>query len=160
MRKGRQPKNISLVVDNIITVVESQLDGEIKFAIKTETVKTMVKSIVPIRHKNPHFEYLMEVGLSQVIEQRLYQRGYRSICKGLFINLEKCNDPYEVFRLLKHEAKRADGVNGMYDQMLKKLKELCDGTSRIIFNEKNEPIGIAFAPTEEEFMAKLEAGAI
>ena len=84
-------ETISIITDACLDIIEARMNEQQKGVIRTKTLKKMIlgRKGVEIKDNNPISEYLKKIGLGQVIEQRLKARDYRSVRKGLFVNLEK-----------------------------------------------------------------------
>ena len=152
-------KNISFVVDFSIGSIESEMEASGKHVIKTETIKSRVLSRVEIGGINDDSDYLTDVGLAQIIQQRLYNRGYRSVRTGKFVNLDRCEDIDYLQQML-------DNANISTQEKIcvaKSIKQTRDDklTGQIEFTIDGSILSGLHVPlSEEEFIEKLEKDAI
>ena len=95
--------------------------------------------------------------MAQVIQSRLFSRGYRSIRTGLFINIDTCTN-IEYLRIILNNAEQTAEDKA---KVAARLKTLLDGQSGMKFDpETMDFLGWQEKPTEESFMMDLEADAI
>lgn len=149
---------ISIITDACLDVIEARMNEQQKGVIRTKTLRKMIlrRKGVEITDDNPISEYLKKTGLGQVMEQRLKARDYRSVRKGLFVNLEKCSNLHFLNALLENE------------ELLIKDKEAVKRRISKVIKKNTDPQGyfdspdmeVKFNITEEELIAELEANAI
>lgn len=152
-------KNISFVVDFSIGSIESEMESGGKHVIKTETIKNRVLSRVEIGGINDDSDYLTDVGLAQIIQQRLYYRGYRSVRTGKFVNLDRCEDIDYLQQMLEN----ADISAQEKICVAKRIKKIRDEklSGQIEFTIDGSILSGLHVPlSEEEFIEKLEKDAI
>lgn len=104
---------------------------------------------------NDETKRLADIGLGQVIQQRLYNAGYRSIRLSLFVNLDRCVDIEYLSELLRS----ADIAVEEKEKVRTRIRELrnsrLDGQLRF-----DEDLQVIVPINEDEFMEWLLADAI
>ena len=146
--------NIPELARSVVRNIESELDvREDKHGIKTETVKNRILTHFQIDCNDESSQYLAEVGLGQVIQKALQERGYRSVRRGCFINPEDCEN-IAYLQIICENADREASSKLDVSARMRILKERRDPQIDMMFDgadfdKFSDPI------TEEEFLEKL-----
>ena len=149
--KNRVTEIISIEIE----LIESEMEQFDKHVIRTATLKDRCMNHLDFDCGNDETEYCTTVGFSQVIQSQLYNHGYRSVRRGLFVNLERCESlPY-----LQAMEDNEDLDVKTKQIVLAKIKERKDGQSRMKFDGA-EFVGYIEMPNEEDFIEMLEADAV
>lgn len=151
--------NISKTIDAVLDGIEAELMTTGRHVIRTATIKTRAQGYHPsgYRTSDDDINYLADNGMAQVIQSRLFSRGYRSIRTGLFINIDTCTN-IEYLRIILNNAEQTAEEKA---KVAARLKILLDGQSGMKFDpETMDFLGWQEKPTEESFVADLEADAI
>ena len=149
-------EKITELVDLGIENIELQMHEEKKHLIDTRTLKEFVLCHVDIFDKDHDKNWLISIGLGQVIQSRLYYAGYRSVEIGYFVKLSTCTDIPYLSRLLKNQ----DVAINEKQLIRSRIKDQLDGQGRIVFDDNGEPTGTDFNMTQEEFMEKVVADSV
>lgn len=155
---GRTKTTTAEAVDFSIAVIEGELAKKNKHVINTDTLKEMILQHIEIEAGNDETKRLADIGLGQVIQQRLYNAGYRSIRLALFVNLEQCADIEYLGELLRS----ADIAVEEKEKVRTRIRELrnrhLDGQLR--FSPDGEDLQVIVPINENQFMERLLADAI
>lgn len=147
----------SEVVDGIIMILEERLTAEDKHLIKTDTILMMCGERIDLSDDSNDREELLEIGMRQVIQSRLYTHGYFSVQTGYFVNIAECENLWYLGLLIENKdntiRSKIDARN-----RIKELKEMA-GSIVMIPDENNEMLLHEYK-TKEEIIADLEADAI
>ena len=146
---------VSTIIDQIIDDIEIQLERDSKHVIKVDTIKDRASEFITIDCNNDDSQRCAEIGFDQVVHNRLYQYGYRSIRMGLFINLDSCDNVQRLRELLNS----ADSSLQDKQKIWMKIKKQLDGQIEMQF-DGSEHTGYIETMTEEEFIDDLLADAI
>ena len=146
---------VSTIIDQIIDDIEIQLERDSKHVIKVDTIKDRASEFITIDCNNDDSQRCAEIGFDQVVHNRLYQYGYRSIRMGLFINLDSCDNVQRLRELLNS----ADSSLQDKQKIWMKIKKQLDGQIEMQF-DGSEHTGYVETMTEEEFIDDLLADAI
>lgn len=145
-------RNESLVFDQEITYLEIEMDDARKHLISTETLRNRAIPHFDIATDSETADYFVDVGIGQVMQSRLHARGYRSVRRGYFVNLDRCDSLEYLTALLGNSELDIESR----EKVMKKIKEKRDGQTSIDF-----ATGTIHVPmTEEEFMREIEADAV
>lgn len=135
--------------------IEALHESTGRHLIRTETIKEAVRERIDIGGVNEESDYLIDVGIGQVVQSVLYSKGYRSVQTGYFVNLDKCENPFYLTNLLNNaevEEKAKIGIKQRIDAI---RHTYCDGQYRFDANgDLIQPL------TEEEFNEMLRRDAI
>lgn len=147
----------SEIVDTVILALEGRLVEEGKHLLKTDTILMMCANDIDLQDAVPERAELLEIGMRQVIQSRLYQHGYFSVDTGYFVNIAECDNLGYLNMILTSK----DGTIEKKVAARNKIKELksLDGQMQFI----PDPNGILTpieTKTREEVIADLEADAI
>lgn len=147
----------SEVVDTIILAYEEQLRETGKHLLKTDTIIDACAHNIDLSDETPEREELLDIGMRQVIQSRLYAHGYFSVETGYFVNIAECKN-LAYLNLIIHSKDSTIEKKIKARNQIKKLKEL-DG--RLVFvPDKNNVLTWVETKTKEELFADLEADAI
>lgn len=157
----RTPKTKSEIVDTVIIMLEDKMKRLDRHLIKTESIYQMVSRHIDLTDNSGEREELLEIGIKQVIQSRLYSRGYFSVEKGYFVNVEQCDNLAYLKMILNNKD---DVINNKVDarnQVKQRIKELMglDGQMTLIPDSDNILIPIE-TKTQEELLDDLEADAV
>ena len=131
-----------------------------KHAIRTDTIKQRCRIKFPMDDDdNDDLSYLASVGLAQVIQSQLYERGYRSVRVGIFVNFNTCNDPYYLAAMLDNAEITEKEKIWKRQDLIKEFKQKKDPQISFYFDDENNP-HIKVPMTEEAFIEKLERDAV
>lgn len=147
--------HISEVVDLAIDMLEDRMVTEGRHILKTKSVRAFIENHIDADPQTEDEKILYATGLSQVIEQRLFKRGYRSVRKGRFSNLDECEDVLYLQEMLKNALENS----GTKDDSVQRIRAKLDGQMKMI-PDSDGTLNIIDTMTEEEFVARLEADAV
>ena len=148
-------KNITFATKEAISTLESMMIEHEKHVMKTESIKNIVLKNVFINGVNDDSDYCILLGLNQIIQQKLYVKGYRSLGNGYFVNLDKCENVCYLSILLKNE----DTTIKEKVRIRELIQEKCDGSGHWTF-EGTKITGWDFNMTLDEFWGAVEADAV
>ena len=151
-------KNITKIVKDAISEIEFEMTRDKKHAIRTDTIKQRCNMKFPIEGEDD-FSYLATVGLAQVIQGQLYERGYRSVRVGMFVNFDSCNDPHYLAAMLDNAELLEDEKIGKRRDLIEAFKKKKDPQISFYFDADGIP-HLKVPMTEEEFLEKLKADAV
>ena len=128
-----------------------------KHLLKTDSIFNLCQSHIDLSDPVPEREQLLEIGMRQVIQSRLYARGYYSPEIGYFENVAE----RENLGYLNLMIKSKDGVIENKIAARNRIKELkaLDGTMVFVPDENNVLTWIE-TKTKEEIVMDLEADAV
>ena len=145
-------RNESFVFDQEIVYLEVEMEKFGKHLISTDTLMQRALPHFEIEAGTDSTEYFTDVGVRQVMQTRLYAHGYRSVRRGYFVNLDRC-DSYEYLTALLESSETDVKTRAA---VMEKIKEKKDGQTSIDFSN-----GTVHVPmNEEQFMQKIKADAI
>lgn len=149
----------SEIVDTVINTLEVRMKHEGKHLLKTSTVMKHVRMHINLNDDSPEREELMEIGVKQVIQGRLYAHGYFSISAvktGYFVNIDQCDNLLYLQGVL-------DNKDGTIEGKIKarnRLKELKGLNGQMVFVPDNNGLNIIETKTQDELNTEIEADAI
>lgn len=147
----------SEVVDNVILTIEERLISEQKNLIKSETVLSMVENHIDITDDEETRHELMLIGIKQVIQSRLYARGYFSIGGGYFVNVYTC----KKIEYLQDVVKNKENVLEIKTIAKKRIEELVGAAGQSVYvPDENNNLILTETKLQDEVIADLEADAI
>ena len=151
-------RTIIRAVENAIISLEEKAESEGKHVIKTGSIKKEIPEKLTSDWSDPESEaaYLARCGLTQVIQSRLQEHGYRSLGSGYFVKLDICNNPEYLVELYNN----ADTSVREKIVIRRRIKEQCDGQAVAVFAEDGRFVGYEFNKTQEEFYACVEDDAV
>lgn len=147
----------SEVVDEIIMVLEERLDNEDKHLIKTDTILRMCNERIVLSDESNEREELLEIGMRQVIQSRLYAHGYFSVQTGYFVNIAECENLWYLGMLIENKDNTITSKIEARNR-IKKLKEMAG--SIVMIPDENNEMFIHEYKTKEELIEDLEADAV
>lgn len=147
----------SEAVETAISALELKMRKDGKHLIKTESIITFVSQLIDLSDKVQEREELLEVGIKQVVQSRLYARGYFSVMTGYFVNIAECENVAYLQMII-------DGKDSVIEGKIKarnRIKELVqwEGQMRFIPDNENRLNIIEYKPLDE-LMEDLEADAV
>lgn len=151
-------REIVRAVENAIQVLEAKADREGKHVIKTGSIRKHIPNrlVSDWIGLDTETAYLAKCGLTQVVQSRLYEHGYRSLGDGFFVKLDTCSNPEYLVELYNN----ADTSVQEKIAIRRRIKEQCDGQGAMIWANDGSLIGYEFAKTQEEFYACVKADAV
>ena len=121
----------------------------------TDNILSDVAKVIDLKDEDSNREDLMIIGIKDVIQQRLYAKGWFSVRRGLFVNIADC----ENIRYLENIVDNKDEIILVKQKARDKIEELkkqkFDG--QMEFNQNGE---IQENITEEEFLSDLLEDAV
>lgn len=147
----------SSVVDTVIGMLEIRMKHEGKHLLKTDTIIRSVSMHINLADDLPEREELLIVGIKQVIQSRLYVRGYFSMMPGYFVNVADCDKP-EYLQLVINNK---DNVIETKVKARNRMKELLglDG-QMVMIPDENNILHCCETKTKEELTVEIEADAV
>ena len=94
---------ITAITDFELKALETKMLSDDKHLISTYTLRKRIEDQFDLSDESRDREYLMAIGLGQIIQSRLYANGYRSVRMGYFVNLDKCENVPYLYALLQNE---------------------------------------------------------
>lgn len=147
----------SEVVDTIILTLEERLKQTGKHLLKTNTIFDMCKGHINLEDREYVREELLEIGMRQVIQSRLYAHGYFSVQCGYFVNIAECENLWYL-NLMLNEKDNTIKVKVAARNRIKELKGF-EGQMTLVPDENSE-LSLIETKTKEEVEADLEADAV
>lgn len=147
---------VTEIISVEIELIESELERFGKHVIRTATLKDRCMNHLFFECGNDETEYCTTVGFAQAIQSQLYNHGYRSVRRGMFVNLERC----ESLQYLQAMEDNEDLDIKTKQIVLAKIKELKDGQSKMKFDKNGNFVEYIEMPNEDDFMEMLEADAV
>ena len=147
----------SEVVDEIIMILEERLTAEDKHLIKTDTILMMCGERIDLSDDSNEREELLEIGMRQVIQSRLFSHNYFSVQFGYFVNIDNCENLGYLNMILKSKDATIERKIAVRNR-IKELKSL-NGQMQFLPDE-NQTLTVIETKTKEEIIADLEADAI
>lgn len=147
----------SEAVDTAISALEMRMRKEGKHLIKTESILVIVGQLIDLSDEIQERQELIEVGIKQVIQSRLYARGYFSVSVGYFVNVAECeNLPY-----LQMIVDRKDSTIEAKKKARDRIDDLKKKAGEILFgaDDSNNLIIHEYKPIDE-LMDDLNADAV
>lgn len=147
----------SEVVDTIILILEGKLKETNRHLLKTDTIRDMCSNHIDLSDELTEREELLDIGIRQVIQSRLFAHNYFSVQTGYFVNVNECDNLGYLNLMLKSKDNTIKDKIAVRNQ-IKKLKGL-DGQMTYVPDENNF-LTLIETKTTEEIIADLEADAI
>ena len=147
----------SEAVDRAITALEGKMRNEGKHLIKTESIIQIVSNLIDLTDTMQERQELLEIGIKQVIQGRLYARGYFSVTTGYFVNVLECENLVYLNMIINGKD---DVIEGKV-KARNRVKELTDraGSTYMVPDKDNNLILVEYKPIDE-LMDDLEADAV
>ena len=141
----------------VINLLETQMCGKKKHLLKTDTIFKSVSMHLDLSDDVPEREELLEIGIRQVIQSRLYAHGYFSIQTGYFVNIEECNNLFYLQNIIDNKDTTID----MKVKARNRIKELKGYAGQMVLvPDENNDLHWEETRTKEEIVADLEADAV
>lgn len=147
----------SEVVDTAILLLEGSLKETGKHLLKTDTIFDMCLGDIDLTDDMPEREELLDIGMRQVIQSRLYAHRYFSVETGYFVNVAECDNLGYLNLILKSKDNTIE-KKILVRNRIKELKGL-DGQMQFIPDESGILTPIE-TKTKDELIHDLEADAI
>lgn len=152
----------SEAVDLVIIELEDLMRTHGKHLMKTDTIFRLCQNHIDLSDSSQERMELLEIGMRQVIQSRLYAHGYFSVHTGYFVNVSICNNLDYLRRVINGKD---NAIMGKVDAR-NRLAELLGkaGQSEMIPGEyipgEGTELIIMENKTADEIIADLEADAI
>lgn len=151
----------SEIVDTIIIELEQKLIETGKHLIKTSTILMMCKNRIDLEDGDETREDLLEIGVKQVIQSRLYAHNYFSVQTGYFANLDRCDNIGYLNMMLKSKDNIIEDKIDARNVVRKKLNEVAALNGQMVFvSDESGVLTPIETKTKEEILADLEADAV
>lgn len=147
----------SEIVDIVLDTLEEKLKTTGRHLIKTDTVFDYCSDRIDLTDEDPTRERLLEKGMRQTMQTRLYGRNYFSVATGYFVNVDTCENIW----YLKMIINRKDDTILDKTVVRNKLAELkgLNGDLRMVWDGVDYA-GVEETKTWDEIIEDLEADAI
>lgn len=145
------------IVDAAILCLEEELKQTGKHLIKTETILELCGAAIDLTDESKEREELLEIGMRQVIQSRLYVHNYFSVERGYFVNIIECEN-LRYLGLIENGKNTTIEIKNAALNRIKEIKKL-NGQGVFIPGENNE-LECVETLTKEELLMELEADAI
>jgi hypothetical protein len=153
MTKNRESEVVDIVIDHL----EEILEKTGKHLLKTDTIFDHCSVYIDLTDDVPERERLLEKGMRQVMQARLYQRNYFSVSIGYFVNVTTCKN-------LEYLNMIINGKDGVIEGKIaarNRLKELWGLNGQMEFvPDENNVLTWAETKPREELIKDLEEDAI
>lgn len=144
-------------VDTVILAMEDMLKKTGKHLLKTETIFNMCQRGIDLSDEVAEREELLEIGMRQVIQSRLYAHNYFSVETGYFVNIVECENLGYLKLILNSKDNTIEKKIEVRNR-IKELKQL-DGSMQFVPDEAGF-LTVIETKTKEEVIEDLEADAI
>lgn len=141
----------------IILLLEDRLKKKKKHLMKTDTIFDMCKRHIDLQDDSQEREELLEIGMRQVIQSRLYAHNYFSVQTGYFVNVNDCENLWYLKMIIDGKDTVITGKVAARNRV-KELKDL-NGQMAIIPDENGIPV-VVENKTFSEIISDLEEDAI
>ena len=152
MTKSRK----SEMVDLAIIAIEDEMERTGKHLIKTDTLFSMVSNHLNLADEDPDREELLIIGMRQVMESRLYARGYFSVSIGYFVNVQQCSN---VRYLEMITDSKEEVIQKKQDQLDRIEVQLRQAQMKFIPDENNN-LNLDEGMSEQEIRQALDEDAV
>lgn len=147
----------SEITDNIINLYEARMKNEGKHLLKTSTLIEAISRHIDLTDDLPEREELMQIGIKQVLQGRLYAHGFFSLLTGYFVNIEECTN----LAYLQCVIDNKDNAIETKIKARNRYKEVCGLNGQLtMVPDENRFMSIVETKTKEELMDDLEADAV
>ena len=154
-------KSKSEKVDSIIFALKDKLQGQGKNLIKTETIYKMCERQIDLTGKDDEQNELLESGMRQTIQSRLYANRFFSVYKGYFVNIDDCNIVSYLSMIINSKDDTLSDKVDVRNAIKKRINELMSANGQMIMiPDKSGVLNIEETKTQEEIISDLEADAI
>lgn len=147
----------SEVVDQIILTLEERRKTLGRNLLKTDTIRDMCARHINLADEQREREELLDIGIKQVIQNRLYAHGYFSVDMGYFVKVSECTSLWYLGLILNRKDTTIE-KKIIVRNRIKEIKGLA-GQMKFVPDESGELI-VAETKTKEELAADLEADAV
>lgn len=147
----------SEIVDTAILTLEGRMKDTGRHLLKTDTIFRMCADDIDLTDDMTEREELLEIGMRQVIQSRLYNHKYFSVETGYFVNIAECENLGYLNLILKSKDNTIE-KKIMVRNRIKELKSL-DGQMQFI-PDANSSLTVIETKTKEELIEDLEADAV
>ena len=144
-------------VDAVICQLEDAMIRKGKHLMKTSTIMMKVSMYIDLEDDSQEREELLDIGIKQVIQSRLYAHGYFSIGGGYFVNVATCQNIAYLQRVIDNKDNVIDQKKAARDR-INELKSL-NGQQVYEVDEDGNLIQVE-SKTREEVIGDLEADSI
>lgn len=147
----------SEIIDDVILTLESIAKLKGRHLLKTDTIYYMAGSRIDITDPLPERRELLEIGIRQVIQSRLYAHNYYSVETGYFVNIDNCENLSYLKMIIDNKD---EGIKAHVEarNRILKIKGL-NGQGCFVPDEHNE-LKVVYSQTREELIDDLEADAV
>lgn len=148
-------------VDNIIFMLKDRLHTEGKNLIKTETIYKLCAHCIDLVGKDDEQNELLESGMKQTMQSRLYANRFFSVYPGYFVNIDECTNISYLSMVINEKDNVLANKIGVRNDIKKRINELMAANGQMVMiPDKDGILNIEETKTQEEIMADLEADAI
>lgn len=147
----------SEITDTIILLLEDRMKRAGRHLLKTDTILRMCSAEIDLTDEIPERAELLEIGMRQVIQNRLYSHSYFSVQTGYFVNIAECDNLGYLNLILKSKDNTIEKKIAVRNR-IKELKSL-DGQMQFVPDENGTLTPIE-TKTKEELIEDLESDAI
>ncbi|MBP3773195.1 MAG: hypothetical protein J6I53_10985 [Treponema sp.] len=151
--KIRESEVVDIVLDNL----EDLLKAEGRHLLKTDTIFDHCSAYIDLTDTLPERERLLERGMRQTMQTRLYARHYFSVATGYFVNVDTCDNLGYLNLIINGKDDVIEGKIAARNR-IKELKEL-DG-QMVFVPDENGVLTPIETKTHDELIEDLEADAI
>lgn len=147
----------SEIVDDVILTLESIAKIKGKHLLKTDTICRMIGSQIDLTDDIPERRELLDIGIRQVIQSRLYAHNYYSVETGYFVNIDNCEN-LSYLKMIIDNKDEGIKVHVKARNRILEIKGL-NGQACFVPDEHNE-LKIVYSQTKEELIEDLETDAV
>ena len=148
-------------VDSIIFMLKERLYLEKKNLIKTETIYEMCAHCIDLVGQDDEQNELLESGMRQTIQSRLYANRFFSVYKGYFVNVDECTNISYLSMVINQKDDVINNKANVRNDIKKRINELIAANGQLkMIPDKNGILKIEETKTQEELFLDLEADAV
>lgn len=148
-------------VDSIIFMLKDRLSVTKKNLIKTETIYKLCTHTIDLTGKDDEQDELLEIGMKQTIQSRLYANRFFSVYKGYFVNVDDCVNIAYLSMVINEKDNILGSKVGVRNDIKKRINELMATNGQMVMvPDKDGILSVEETKTQEEIIADLEADAI
>lgn len=148
-------------VDSIIFRLKSRLIATNKNLIKTETIYKLCTRTIDLTGKDDEQDELLEIGMKQTIQSRLYANRFFSVYKGYFVNVDDCTNIAYLSMVINEKDNVLTNKVGVRNDIKKRINELMAANGQMVMvPDKDGILNVEETKTQEEIIADLEADAV
>lgn len=150
-------KDYTHIIDAVIDSMELEAAEKDKHVLKTETIWNRTLLHIDTETGDEWKDDFIRLGLQQVIQSRLYVRGYRSIQTGYFVKVSTCQN----IGYLKIASENADGNAKIKAGIAGMIRELLNSLAQIEMKFAGADFEDYIIPeTSETLMEEIEADSV